>query len=372
MERLKPAEYKLKDIVFGLIRPFLKRGRPEIIPIDGARLRRVLFIRPDKLGDMVISLPVMDGLKVNLPNVKISIIASPFSIPIIKDDPRFERLFLYRKNIIRDVREVIRIRKMKFDCVVDLICDDSLTSLFLSQLCVWGRPRIALGKTRLAGFYDFNYDYQKDSAGHMIDNTKNVLVAFGIDPETVTGHAPPYIDPDSEKTAREFMSDVNGHNHDSLIVGYNLSAGKPSRVWSPEKGRELLRRILDYRPDCRIVLLTTPHERYRAEKMKQHFNERVFLVPDKLNIVQASAMIKCLDLLITPDTSLVHIARAFKVPVVGLYPKYMRNFHLWQPYRQSDGAVVSENKWDIFAITPEDVFSGFVNVLKGRKIVSCP
>ena len=64
----------------------------------------------------------------------------------------------------------------------------------------------------------------------------------------------------------------------------------------------------------------------------------------------------------------MHIARAFKVPVVGLYPKYMRNFHLWQPYRQPDGAVVSENKWDIFAITPEDVFSGFVNVLEGRKV----
>ena len=67
--------------------------------------------------------------------------------------------------------------------------------------------------------------------------------------------------------------------------------------------------------------------------------------------------------MITPDTSLVHIARAFNVPVVGLYCQYMKNFLLWKPYNQQYGSVVSNNNDDVFDITVDQVFNEFENTL---------
>ncbi len=76
-----------------------------------------------------------------------------------------------------------------------------------------------------------------------------------------------------------------------------------------------------------------------------------------------------LDLMITPDTSIVHIARAFDVPVVGLYSKFMKNFMLWRPYDQEIGAVVSANDGNIFDITVEQVFDTFTSLVESRKSV---
>ena len=88
------------------------------------------------------------------------------------------------------------------------------------------------------------------------------------------------------------------------------------------------------------------------------------LVPNGLNLTEASAVISKLDVLISPDTSLVHIARALRVPVVGLYSRFQKNFLLWRPYDQDVGAVVSGNDGNIFDISVNDVFRTFVRVTK--------
>ena len=101
-------------------------------------------------------------------------------------------------------------------------------------------------------------------------------------------------------------------------------------------------------------------------RLLQYFTDRVYLIPDGLGLRAASAIIKKLDVLITPDTSLVHIARSFKVDVVGLYSRYMENFLLWKPYGQDAGAVVSGNDDNIHDITPQSVYDAFLKVLQER------
>ena len=53
-------------------------------------------------------------------------------------------------------------------------------------------------------------------------------------------------------------------------------------------------------------------------------------------------MIKYVDLLITPDTSIVHVASAFKIPVFGLYVKYQTNDHIWSPFNSPFECVITE------------------------------
>jgi ADP-heptose:LPS heptosyltransferase len=116
-------------------------------------------------------------------------------------------------------------------------------------------------------------------------------------------------------------------------------------------------------------LLTAPPDRWRGEKLQQKFDSRVYQVPPNLNLKEASAVISRLDLLISPDTSLVHIARSFRVPVVGLYSRFMKNFLLWRPFDQEVGAVVSGNDDNIFDITVDQVFDTFIQVVEKQKPV---
>ena len=369
MDRLKPIEHWFKATVFSLTRLLLKRKARDFQPLDGKQLKRVLFLRPEKIGDMAISLPVFDGLKKHYPHIKISILGSPKNEALIKDDPRFDRVFMYRKVIWRDLAEVMRIRKEKFDCVVDMIGDDSVTALYLSQLCAPGKPRIGVGKVKFREFYDFNYDPRMGNTGHIIQNTLRLLDAFGIDSQAVDCYATPHISPEADRHAAEFIQSIRAANQDALLIGYNLSAGSPTRLWALEKAEELLNRIRQQNPNCRIVLISVKSDRERSEELTQRVSGTV-PVPPGLSLLEVSAILSRLDLLISPDTSLVHIARSFRVPVVGLYSRFMKNFLLWKPFGQEVGAVVSGNDGNIHDITVDQVFDAYVKIIGSRSPVS--
>ena len=100
MERLKPLEHKFKAMFFKMLSPLLKKGKADFTPLDGRKIRKVLFLRPEKIGDMVISLPVFDGLHKFFPDIKISVLGSPKNFSLVKNDPRFDKIFLYRKSIL--------------------------------------------------------------------------------------------------------------------------------------------------------------------------------------------------------------------------------------------------------------------------------
>jgi len=361
MGKLKAIEHGFKALFFRAASPMLKRAQGEFRPLDGNKLHKVLFLRPEKIGDMVISFPVFDGLIAKYPHIKISVLGSPRNRMIIDGDPRFEHVFMYTKNTWRDIKEVAAIRRHNFDCVVDMICDDSVTALMLSQLTAPGKPRIGVGKVKYRQYYDFNYDHRLGNTGHIVENTLKLLTAFGIDADTISGYAQPYISDEAQERAAAFMQKAAGDA--TLRVGYNMSAGAPTRIWAEEKSVGLLQRILDAHPCARIILSAVNADRKRAERVREQLGDRVILVPEGLSLMEASAVISRLDLLISPDTSLVHIARASRVPVVGLYSRAQKNFLLWKPYDQDFGSVVSDNDDNLFDITVEAVFETFRKVV---------
>ncbi len=370
MDKLKAAEHKLKASVFGLTRGMLKRADRNFRPLDGSQLSKVLFLRPEKIGDLVVSLPVFDGLKSVYPHIAISLLASPRNVELIEHDPRFKRIYLYEKNIFRDLVELRDIRREEFDCVVDMICDDSLTALFLAQLCAPGKPRIGIGKKKFREYYDFNYDHRMGNTGHIIDNTLGLLNAFGIDSSKASGFAPPYVNQAAFDKADRFLATLPKVPGKLLRIGYNISAGASSRIWAAEKSEELLRRILDQYEGVQMIIISVGPDRARGDALVSKFPSSLFHVPPGLTLMEASAVVSKLDLLVSPDTSLVHIARSFHVPVVGMYCKFQKNFLLWSPYGQEEGAVVSNHDGNIFDITVDHAFGTVTRVLAvGKQVV---
>jgi ADP-heptose:LPS heptosyltransferase len=190
------------------------------------------------------------------------------------------------------------------------------------------------------------------------------LDAFGIDSSKESGYAEPYVKVDERETADKFIRQIENGTKDAFKVGYNLSAGSPTRLWAEEKSISLLNNIMDGNNNAVLILFTAPNERDRADSLKQKLNNRVYIIPENLNLTTVSAIIKRLNILITPDTSLVHIARSFKVPVVGFYSRFMKNFMLWRPFDQEVGAVVSGNDDNIHDITVEQVTTTFNKLIE--------
>jgi heptosyltransferase-3 len=350
---MKWLEHRAKDLVFGLCRLFFRQGQRGMATIDAARMSKVLFLRPEKIGDMVISLPTFKALRARYPHLKISVLASPRNLALIKDDPRFDRIFLYRKWTREDFRQLAQIRRERFDVVIDMIDNDSVTALFFSQLVGKQAIRIGVGKTLHARFYDFNHAHTDGIGEHIVDNTLKLLAPFGIDGSTVTGFVPPYIPRAAAQRANTFLSSLAG---DKAVVGLNISAGRPNRIWPDDRAVDLCRRLLKWRPELHLAIIAVPSDYSRAERIASLAGGSVRPVPAGLSLIEVSALIARLRLLVSPDTSLIHIARSFNLPVVGLYNRATRNFTRWQPYRQPDGAVLGDDIDSIADITVEQVF----------------
>ena len=364
MNRLKPVELKIKEGVFGLSRVLLKMGRSSLADFDPESVRKVLFIRPEKIGDMVVSLPTFDVLRRGRPQIEQALLASPVSFPLVNEDPRFDRVYVYRKNA-SDLAELGRIKDVKYDAVIDMTHGDSVTALFYSQLAAPGAWRFGVGKQKHAPYYDFNGQPDIDAGEHIVDVTLRLLEPFGLTAEESDRFAPPYLGARAVER-RDAFYDSMALKGDEVLIGFNLSAGKPNRIWPMEKAVALGEQLTSLSKLVRLVIVTAPADRQRGERLRSHFDERVHHVPPGLNLIEASAVVGRLDLLITPDTSMVHIARSFGVPVVGLYNGAQRNLRLWQPYRQPEGVVVADHPDEIHDITPEQVMAKVTAIL-GRE-----
>ena len=366
MSLLKSTEFFVKDLVFWLAGFLLKKGRPERIPIDASNIKKVLFMRYDKIGDMIVSLPVFDSLKRQYPHIEISILCSPGNYSVIKDDPRFSNIYIYRKRVGHDLKQLFTMRDEKFDCAIDLVKGDSTSAVFLTRFAVKSGTRIGLQKKKFRKYYDYAHWDNSKELNHILRLTLVVLKPFGIDPETVEVKALPYLSSPAIEKADRFIVDLRPDSDKSThpkLVGVNLSVGKSTRQWPVEKYRELLARI--NREDgerVKLVLFTAPNERHLAEQLLTDTPDSVAVIPPSLTLEEVSAIIARLDLMITPDTSIVHIARAFGLPVVGLYTKALENFRQWHPFEFVHGAVVSNDDNSLKDISVDKVYEKFTEI----------
>ena len=61
------------------------------------------------------------------------------------------------------------------------------------------------------------------------------------------------------------------------------------------------------------------------------------------SILDVAALIHNVDLVITPDTSLVHMACALEIPLVGVYSNNLESFAAWHPKSENSHVVFSKN-----------------------------
>lgn len=358
----KSLEHFVRDMAFSLASPFLKKGRSST-RVDPSGIERILVIRKDRAGDAVCSLPVVAALKKYLPQVKIDVVGSPRNAEVFGGDPRINRLYVYQKWAVSDLSHVKEMRANNYNVVIDLIGDDSVTALLMSQIYSVKGIRIGVGKRRFARFYDFAFDYESEPIEHMLDLHLKALRPFGIDERACDRYVTMHSSEQDHNMARSYFGSL-GTTPDALVVGYNLSVGKAERVWSFERSVELTDRIGQAVPGCRIVLFTTPADRGLAERLQQRVAASTHLIPPGLSLQQVSAFISGLDILVTPDTALVHVARSWRKPVVAMYPEWDEHrFALWKPFGQSDGIVMSHTGDHVFDITVDEMMTAFRSVV---------
>ena len=95
---------------------------------------KICISRIDRMGDMVLTLPVIKSLKIENPNSEIHILSSNINFKIVKDLKYIDKIYIIEKSVISFFKEIIKIRKNKYDLFLNF--SPSKKSFFL---CVFSK-----------------------------------------------------------------------------------------------------------------------------------------------------------------------------------------------------------------------------------------
>ncbi len=332
---------------------------------DPLKIRRVLFVRHDKLGDMIISLPIFHNLKRRYPGIEIDVLCGRDNNMIIEHDPHISRILFYKKKPLADIGRIIDMRRSKYDAIVDMTFGESVTATILISLIGPGAFKLGAGKTRLAQFFDKVVDPNAVRGPHIIESTASILGLFDISLDDCDLIPKMYLVDEDERKGRGFLDPLRDEY--SMLIGVNLSAGRPARTWPLDKYIELLGMLSVRFDDAAFVLSAAPNERWKIAKVMDAHRKRFHPVPEGYSIREIAGLLKHLDFLITPDTSIGHIASCVDLPSLAMYPGNMENFAEWRPFNPCVRAINSPDPYRIEYLEPKPVYDAFCRLVGEEK-----
>lgn len=327
---MKEIEIFLRKLILNIYllfkKPILQKSKLDIAGTD-----KILLIRLNKIGDALVTTPFIKYLKENK-KCSIHVLSDHKNSFIFENDTNVDQVFVFPKRG-REIKELRKkINGNNYKAVFDLHDDVSTTvSLFLGSLNIPNKIGFAKKNKKLFShvipypdptkyhvverylqFFDFlNLPYSKDSV------RINYLTKSG-----------------STKEIEDF---INGtFEKEKYIVGINISAGSDARFWGIDRYKKLIAYFSEYHVN--LIVLSSPNDEMKARAITGN-KIPLFIDPD---FDKFAAMINKLNFLFTPDTSVVHLASAFNIPMFGIYVKYNTQNVVWYPYNTQHDLIVIE------------------------------
>lgn len=324
---LKQLELWLRRSIIVLLGKLVRRKKPLPDNFNFASAK-YLFIRQDRIGDVLVSTPLFSLLKKTYPQATIDVLLSTNNHFVLENNPHIRKRWVYTKGLMDTIRLLRSIRKESYDFAVDLIDNPSATS---TLLCLFVGAQWTVGLEKENKYvYDITLPRLSRKNVHIVERLAELLKAFDITPQPEQLKIEYIPQEASRHFAADFYNTIRQNNR--RIIGINISAGGRVRFWGIENFRSLITFLNAEYPEYDVLLLYSPSHESLAKEIVSGL-DTVILAPRTETFDQFAALLECLAFLITPDTSAVHLAAAFGVPSVVLYVQSDKNLRIWDPYR---------------------------------------
>ncbi|MCF8413914.1 MAG: hypothetical protein K9G44_10900 [Melioribacteraceae bacterium] len=296
------------------------------IPVYG----NVLVIRLNRIGDALVTTPLIRLLK-NVNEYKVFVLADRKNSFIFNGNKDISKVIVFEKGIggFKQINRIIRENNIKI--VVDSHDDVSTTVSFLVALAkVSVKVGFAKGNDKI---YTHLVEKPDPKNVHVIERVASLISPF--DKNKPQNLKVIYnLTENSDNIAEKFLREHNLKS--SFLIGINISAGSDARFWGVSNYQRI---IMDMEHSgANVFLLAHEKDREKAENISGG-KLQIFCHPD-LNVF--AAIVSKLDLLFSPDTSIVHIAAAYRIPVFGLYVQFNTDNLPWFPYNSLHEYVLTK------------------------------
>ena len=339
---------KIEIFLRRIILKFLIFFYPAVKSNDKPQFNRhsvLLFIRLNRIGDALVSTALLRAIKEQT-GCNILVLADVKNYFVFEHCPSVDKTFIYIKSSL-SIKKIIE--KESVDAIIDLHDDVSTT---VSLLLMKSNVKYKIGfKKSNSKIYTHTVKKIDSSSHHIVERIMQMGNLFNLKTDLSKTQICYVPSQKSINFAENFL--IKNKLNRKYLVGINITAGSDARFWGTGNFRQLIDLLQNF--DVNFIVFTTAEKLSEAKEIVDE--QFIFPVSDDFDIFAAG--ISKVNLLFTPDTSVVHIASVYQIPVFGLYVKYNTTDHIWSPYNTDFDCVITEEP-TLKNVTFEEVKNKFL------------
>jgi ADP-heptose:LPS heptosyltransferase len=326
--------------------------------------KKILFLRYDRIGDMVITTPVFRELKLFFPEIKISVLASNANRSVLTNNPYVEDVYVnHKNNFFRDLKTLFILRQKNFDACIEF--DHSVIPHAILRLKIIN-PKTVIsvykkGRYGVKGEELMLYDFftKKRSESHFRDIWLDTLSPFGIEPKS--NQYDLFCTDLQKQAAYSYVSKF----HDKLLIGINLEGAVKGKKIEFNDLEEICQRLFGAYNNVQIIIFSAPNNFKRVGEIIRKMKLKYVLSSFKTNtILDIAALVEKMDLIITPDTSISHIASAYNKPVVTIHENNLDSYKLFAPTSDQNRTVFSKSRHSLNGYSLDELIIHCLELIK--------
>lgn len=287
-----------------------KQSAPLNSPLDS-----VVILARECFGDVIMLTPLIAALRKKHPETKIYIVAfTQIVYNFFRSDKNIAGTFHAKRNL---GEYFLKFLPRKYDVLFNSK-DHKSTSFLLHSRLIRARYKVGFRNNGNEKLFDYLLDLPKGTH----ESQRNLALLKALDGQIP--EAPrPYI---PEMPVTEEINKLLEQLPDNSFIGINISAGTPGGHRTVEQWSDLIRSF----PDERFVIFSASGDLEEKRQIEAP-HPNVLSSPATKNLYEVWKIVDKLKLLVTPDTSLVHVAACSDKPVVALYRYNPEDSKLFSP-----------------------------------------
>jgi len=278
---------------------------------------KVLVARTDRLGDLVVSLPAVTRLKRAHPSWEVHLMVAPGALPLVENEPGLDGLWTWSSDGDCDQRVLEeKLRREDFDAVVLLQYRREL-ALLLRRAGI--RRRYGPWSRWSSWFLLNRGSWQARSRGDRHEASYSLDLVRRLDPSGPREPALPRLRLSAEQRDAAVAFRAGPAAGAEVVVFVHPGSGGSSLNWAPENFVRVAN-ALSQRPGWRIFVTGSGEDTARLAPARHLLAPGVGNLQDAYGLREFMGVLAAGDLFVGPSTGPLHMAAAFDLAVVGLFP----------------------------------------------------
>lgn len=339
--------------------------------------KRILIVRTDRIGDVLLSTPVIKVLRDEYPCAFIAVMVCAYAKDIVEGNPYLDEVIIYHKkgrhkSWYRSLKFAHNLKQKRFDLAIILHPTNRVHLITFFA----GIPK-RIGYNRKFGFLLTDRIKHTKQLGerHELEYNLDLLKHLGIHPTDKLPFMP--IRPESERWVEQLF-EKEGINKSDRLLAIHPGASCPSKTWPQERFSKVADRLVE-KYGFKVLLIAGPRDIVKASLVVKNMNQPVINLVGRTSVSQLASLLKRCRLFISNDSGPVHIASGVGTPVISIFGRNQRGLspNRWRPLGKKDRVLHKEvgcieclahNCIRSFvclkAITVEDVLNAADSILK--------